>query len=120
MRTGLSGARSLRQSFPRLFCPGTLSLLAAITGTFIAAAGLTEAIRNEMDMGRETPVEIQAKAAQLWRNNGYEVTGFKSYEELSGSSRAVTLVVQKHGEEQRYQATAVCRKTCSIRKIELN
>jgi hypothetical protein len=113
MPTGLSRAPTFPETFRRLFIS-----LAAAAEPLIVGAGLGVVVKNEVALHRETPVETQAKAAQLWQKNGYEVTGVKSYEVRDGRFRTVTHFVKKPGDERVYQATAACLYTCATRKIE--
>jgi hypothetical protein len=118
MPRGLSGPPPLRERVRTLFSRESLPFVTMVGVTLAAGVTLVGSyIKNQAELDARSAAQTQAMAAQLWRENGYEVTGLKSYEVLR-ETRAVTHFVKKTGEAQTYRATALCREACSIRKIE--
>ncbi|MEZ0225683.1 MAG: hypothetical protein ACAH83_14095 [Alphaproteobacteria bacterium] len=87
----------------------------AILPPVLAAIGAWCMADAALDLG-QTPADVQTKATKLWRDNGYEVTGFKSYEG-GRVKRSVTLNLKKDADGKPYEGTATCAKSCVVDRI---
>jgi hypothetical protein len=118
MPTGRSVDPSLRETCRDAFSSKKRFWLGFVAAPLLAGALVGEALHDAAPESYQSMLaKTQADAARLWKENGYDVTGFKSFDVVSRDERYISLVLKSTSDGQAYDGAAICRKSCEVRSI---
>ena len=117
MPSGVYRDPTLKETCRAKFGSDKPFLLGLFAVPLILGAAIGQTIKYELELRHQDQTQTNMKATQLWRENGYEVTGFKSYDVITLHDRSITLVLKNRADGKTYEGTALCHKSCAIRKI---
>ncbi|MEZ0226269.1 MAG: hypothetical protein ACAH83_17060 [Alphaproteobacteria bacterium] len=91
--------------------------LALYAGMIVAPVAATAAgAYSYFKISGQEQSDVEQKATRMWQENGYEVTGFKSYEP-GAVVPSITLKVTRKADGQKFDGTASCAFSCKMSKL---
>lgn len=87
--------------------------VAGAAAPFVAVGGGGYALYK---IKSQTQPELEQKATDMWRENGYEVTGFKGYQP-GLIVPSITMKLTRKADGQKFEGTADCSFSCSMSAI---